>query len=63
MTNSIKYLRKAKGLTQIELAEISGVPRSIINQLENGKKDVITSDTMVKICNALETPLGCVFHA
>lgn len=63
MTNSIKYLRKAKGLTQVELAELSGVPRSIINQLENGKKNVITSDTMVKLCIALESSLGSVFHA
>ena len=61
MNNQLKRIRMSKGITQTELAKISGVSRSIINQLECGSKDVITSKTMLKLSVALEAPIEDIF--
>ena len=34
---NLQYIRKAHGLTQIQLAEITGYPQGFISQIENGK--------------------------
>ena len=39
MKNRVKELRKAKGLTQEELADIIGVSRQTINAIEKEKFD------------------------
>jgi transcriptional regulator with XRE-family HTH domain len=44
--------RKAKGLTQDELAERSGVPQSTISKVERGAH-VPAGDTLAKLCDAL----------
>ena len=61
MQNNLKTIRVSKGLTQTKLAEISGVARTIINKLERGSKAVITSQTMIKLSTALETPIEDIF--
>ncbi|MBF1168020.1 MAG: helix-turn-helix transcriptional regulator, partial [[Eubacterium] sulci] len=43
------------------LAEKSKVSRTVISQLENGKRDIITSDTMKNIADALGEPVGNIF--
>jgi transcriptional regulator with XRE-family HTH domain len=35
----VRRLRKAKGVTQMELAELLGVGRSYLSQIERGKRD------------------------
>lgn len=35
----VRRLRKAKGITQLELAELLGVGRSYLSQIERGKRD------------------------
>jgi transcriptional regulator with XRE-family HTH domain len=35
----VRRLRKRKGLTQLELAELLGVGRSYLSQVESGKRD------------------------
>jgi transcriptional regulator with XRE-family HTH domain len=35
----VRRLRKARGLTQLELAELLGVGRSYLSQIERGKRD------------------------
>lgn len=61
MNNNLAAIRSAKGLTQTELAQKSGVSRTLINQLETGVKKVITSSTMIRLSQALETPVADIF--
>lgn len=61
MNTRIKEIRERKGIGQIKLAEKSGVSRTVISQLENGKRDIVTSDTMKKIAEALGEPIGEIF--
>lgn len=61
MNNRIKEKRLEKGMKQKELAEKSGVARSVISQLENGSRSVITSSTMVKLARALDTTIETLF--
>jgi len=37
--NRIRDLRRQRGLTQVELAEMLGVDRSYLSEIETGKKD------------------------
>lgn len=61
MGYKIKEFREKIGMTQSELAEKSGVSRVTINQIENGKRMNVKSDTLVKIANALETKVEFIF--
>lgn len=61
MKNRLREIREAKQLSQGELVEKSGVSRTVISQLENGTRSVITSETMLKISKALEEPLEEIF--
>lgn len=61
METRIKECRKALGMTQEELSKKAGVSTVVISQLENGTRDVITSDTMKKISQALDEPIEQIF--
>lgn len=61
MKNKIKEYRQRKGLTQIELAQKSGVSRTVIAQLESGVRDNTTADTMLKISKALGKSVEEIF--
>lgn len=53
----LRMIRKAKNLTQEELAEIAGIARPRISELENATKNT-TLETLEKVIDALEiTPL------
>ena len=39
LDNRVRSLRKERGLTQVELAEMLGVDRSYLSEIETGKKD------------------------
>lgn len=56
----IKELRETKKMTQEELAEKSGVSRTIISFLENGSPNT-TSKTLVSIARALEVSIDQLF--
>lgn len=61
MRNNIKKYRQTMGLTQAELAEISGVSRTVIAQLESGVRENVTAETMLKISKALEKSVEEIF--
>lgn len=61
MGYKIKELREAMKMTQEELAEKSGVSRGTISALENGIDRTTTSKTLVKLAQALDTTVGCIF--
>ena len=54
----IRERREAQALTQERLSELSGVSRSLINQLETGKIASTTTDTLRKLANALNCEIG-----
>lgn len=61
MGYKIKELREEKKMTQEELAEKSGVSRTIISFLENGSPNT-TSKTLVSIARALGVTIDQLFH-
>ena len=61
MENKIRYYREKIGMTQEELAQKAGVSRVTISYLETGKQPVITSETMLKIAEALGKSVKTIF--
>ena len=59
----IKEVRESKKMSQIELAEKSGVSRGIIVGLENDPETVTTTKTLEKIATALCTTVGEIFFS
>lgn len=59
----IKELRVAAKITQAQLADKSGVSRSIINGLETGRTTTTTTETLCKIAEALGCAVGDIFFA
>jgi DNA-binding XRE family transcriptional regulator len=57
----IKEAREEAGMTQDELANKSGVSRSIINGLETGRATVTTNVTLLKIAKALDKKISAIF--
>lgn len=59
--NNIRALRKAKGLSQEQLALRADINASYLGQVERGEKNP-TIDVLNKIADALHTPLEAVVH-
>lgn len=53
MGSIIRLHRKAAGLTQIELAQLAGIGKTSVFDIEKGKKTV-QWETILKICKVLE---------
>ncbi len=56
----IKHIRNSKGISQEKLALSSGLDRTYINSVENGKRN-ITIDTLSKITTSLDVSLKDFF--
>jgi len=52
--NKIKELRKAKGLTQAELANIANISRVTVGKLERGGVSLISIKTLDLILDSLD---------
>ncbi len=61
MKNRVKEFREKLGLTQEELAEISGVSRTTISGFENELIEITTNTTMDRIAEALGKKTKTVF--
>ena len=57
MAARLKALRDRKGLTQVQLAEKSGVSRTYLARLESGRQDP-TLSTLEKLAKALGVKVG-----
>ena len=55
MKFKLKQRREAAGVSQTDLAKVSGVGRVTINRMERGELEETTAGTLVKLANAL----GC----
>lgn len=60
MKNKVRELRKQKGLTQAQLAEIIGVSRQTINAIEKEKFDP-SLPTAFKMSHLFESPIEHFF--
>ena len=61
MFQKIRAARVAKGMSQEKLAEISGISRSTIIGLENGKITNTKTDTLRSIAKALGLTIDEIF--
>ena len=57
----IKEIRDKTGITQQELADKANVSRSIISELETGRRTVSKTDTLFRIAKALDVPFRDIF--
>lgn len=58
----IKEMRNKKEFSARELSERSGVARSLISQLETGKRQSTGMDTIYRLAKALDVPLSYFFN-
>ena len=59
--NRVREIREEKRMTQAELAEKSGLSRQTIIAIETEENYSTTTGTLLKIANALETPINLIF--
>lgn len=55
----VRQVRKSKGISQEKLAELSGIDRSYMGNIERGEKN-ITLKKAYEICDALEIDIKTV---
>lgn len=61
MTYKVWQLRTAKGYSLRELEEISGVSKTTINNIENGKANP-TIETLLLLAKALDVEISALFE-
>ncbi len=61
MGYKIKEAREARGMSQTELSEKSGVSRSTIWNLETNPNAETTTAVLKKIAEALDTTIAAIF--
>lgn len=61
MKNKLREIRENKGISQEELAQMSGISRTTISELETEKKAVTTNITLEKIAEALAQKVSDIF--
>lgn len=59
----IAETRRAKGMTQLELAEKMGVSRGFIGIVENGRQRVTGEETIKKLAKALDLTMEDIYSA
>ena len=61
MRNKLKAIRVEHGMTQVELAEKTGLSRATICKIENDENAIINTRTMAKICEVFGKSPGEIF--
>ena len=59
----IKMMREKKKMTQEALSEKAGVSRAIISRLESGEEVATTTETLLKVANALGCKVSEIFSS
>lgn len=61
MANRLKEIRKARGMTQAELAEKTGISRNTIINIERENLKYTQTETMKLLADALEVKIADIF--
>ena len=61
MANRLKEIRKARGITQAELAEKTGISRNTIINIERENLKYTQTETMKLLADALEVKIADIF--
>ncbi len=54
----LRKLRHARRLTQVQLAERTGIDQGAISRIENGQTQAMDFDVMARLCDALKCEPG-----
>ena len=57
----LSSIRVERGITQVRLVELSGIPQPRISEIEKGKRDMTVS-TLVRLCRALDIAPARLFE-
>lgn len=63
LSSKLKDVREARGMSQVELSEVSGISRATISAMENGVARNTTSKTLVALATALATTVDDLFFS
>ena len=61
LARQIRVLRKQRGLTQRQLAQIAGIPTSAVSHAENPDKNNTRVDTLITLASALDVGIMIKF--
>lgn len=61
LKNRLKSCREERGITQVELAKLSGLSRATINKIENNEEVNVNTQTIAKIAEVLKMPPSEIF--
>ena len=61
MKNKLREIRKEAGLTQHELSKVSGICRTTLSFIENGKEMNLSLKTLIAISKAVGKPIDEIF--
>lgn len=61
MENKLKEFREARGLTQEDLAEKTGLSRATISKIENNREVNLTMKTIAKIAGVIGVEPSKIF--
>lgn len=61
LKNKVKEYRENLGMSQEELAQKSGIARTIISRIENNQASDVKLSTLLSIAKALDEPIGSIF--
>jgi putative transcriptional regulator len=59
--NRLKALREEKGISQAELAKLTGLSRTTISKIENGEAVNVNTKTIVKIAEVFAVQPSEIF--
>ncbi|MCD7753166.1 MAG: helix-turn-helix domain-containing protein [Clostridiales bacterium] len=59
----LREIRKAKGMTQEELAKKAGISRTVVWGLETGRCSATTTRTLINLAKALECSVADIFFS
>lgn len=61
LKNRLKACREERGITQVELAKLSGLSRATIIKIENNEEVNVNTQTIAKIAEVLKIPPSEIF--
>lgn len=59
---TLKEARQAAGMTQVQLSSKSNIGLGTIQRIENGKLEVASVGTLLKLCKALGCDISVFFR-